>query len=106
MLGLVGGVSGVVWAVFAFTIGDFESFKYENALIGSIYPTSPFKNNSEDSINPSASPNIQSEKEAKHKMMRTVAERGKYFYSYFESRLTSFLNIFCSCCLKNKAWFK
>ena len=42
VLGLVGGVSGVVWAVFAYTIGDFEAFRYENALIGSIYPTSPF----------------------------------------------------------------
>lgn len=101
----MGGVSGVVWAIFGFFIGDFESFKYENALIGSIYPTSPFGDNPEDSANPSAS-SSNSDKEAKHEMMRTVAERGKYFYSYFESRITSFLNLFCSCCLKNKAWFK
>ena len=104
MLGLVGGVSGVVWAVFAFTIGDFESFRFENALIGSIYPTSPFQSNSEDPHNLSAS-TINSEKEAKNEMMRTVAERGKYFYSYFESRITSVLYLFCNCCLKNKAWF-
>ena len=39
-------------------------------------------------------------------MMRNVAERGKYFYSYSESRFTKLLNTFCSCCLKNKAWFK
>ena len=38
--------------------------------------------------------------------MRTVAERGKYFYSYSESRTTSFLKFFCSCCLENKPWYK
>ena len=65
VLGLVGGVSGVVWAVFAFTIDDFESFRFENALIGSIYPTSPFEGNLEDPANPSTS-TVNTENEAKH----------------------------------------
>ena len=38
--------------------------------------------------------------------MRTVSERGKYFYSYMESRVTNLLNIFCGCCIKHKPWFK
>ena len=38
--------------------------------------------------------------------MQTVAERGKYVYNYVESRTTTFLHLFCKCCLKNKAWFK
>ena len=38
--------------------------------------------------------------------MQTVAERGKYNYSYLESRITFLLNLFFKCCLKNKVWFK
>ena len=39
-------------------------------------------------------------------MMKSVAERGKYFYSYTEYRLTAFLHTFCRCCLKESDWFK
>ena len=38
--------------------------------------------------------------------MVAVAERGKYYYSYVESRTTSFLKNFCNCCLKHTACFK
>ena len=41
VLGLVGGVAGVVWSTLAYSLGDYEQFKYENSLVGSIYPTSP-----------------------------------------------------------------
>lgn len=41
MVGLVGGVAGVVWSVLGYTLGGYESFKYENSLVGNIYPTSP-----------------------------------------------------------------
>ena len=39
-------------------------------------------------------------------MMQTVAERGKYFYSYLEFRFTAFLRSFCRCCLKESACYK
>ena len=103
VLGLVGGVSGVVWALLSYALGDYEQFKYENSLVGSIYPTSPFGGKDSDE---SAAQIVESEREAKTKMMRTVAERGKYFYSYFESRITVFLKLFCSCCLKDKDWYQ
>ena len=107
VLGLVGGVSGVVWSVLAYSLGDYEQFKYENSLVGSIYPTSPFgdKNGGENDGDFAAENSSSTERQAKHKMMRIVAERGKYFYSYLESRITSFLRFFCGSCLKSKEWF-
>ena len=44
MIGIVGGVAGVVWSVLGYLLGDYEQFKYENSLVGSIYPTSPSAN--------------------------------------------------------------
>ena len=40
-MGLVGGVSAVVWTFLGYLIGEYESFKYKNSLVGSIYHTSP-----------------------------------------------------------------
>ena len=40
VIGLVGGVSAVVWAVLDKLLGDYEKFMYENSIVGSIYPTS------------------------------------------------------------------
>jgi len=41
VLGLVGGLSGIVWGFLLLVFGGYESFKLENSLIGSVYPTSP-----------------------------------------------------------------
>ena len=41
-------------------------------------------------------------------MMRTVAERGKYWYNYSEHLYTWILSILCCCnccCLKRSNWF-
>ena len=91
MLGLVGGLAGIVWAVMAILFGGYESFSFENSLIGSIYPTSPPVDESEPTGN-------NAERIAKLAMMRTVAERGKYHYRYHEYLLFSTLKSFC-CCL-------
>ena len=40
VLGLVGGLAGVIWPMLAMVFGGYETFKFENSLIGSIYPTS------------------------------------------------------------------
>ena len=94
MLGLVGGVSCVVWSSLGYSLGDYEQFRYKNSLAGSVYPTSP------------ASENAESEGGAKFQMMQTVAERGKYFYTYSEYRFTAFLRSFCRCWLKESACYK
>jgi len=41
VLGLVGGLSGIVWGLLALVLGSYETFKFENSLIGAVYPTSP-----------------------------------------------------------------
>ena len=49
VLGLVGGLAGVIWPALYMIFGSYETFKFENSLIGAVYPTSPF--GSEDSGN-------------------------------------------------------
>ena len=41
VLGVIGGLSGIVWAVLAMALGGYEAFKYQNSLIGAVYPTAP-----------------------------------------------------------------
>ena len=48
VVGLVGGVAGVVWATLNYALGDYEQFKYENSLVGAIYPTSPYGDKDDD----------------------------------------------------------
>ena len=95
VLGLVGGLSGILWSGLFLVFGGYETFKLENSLIGAVYPTSP--NNNEP---------CESEQEAKHEMMKTVAERGKYFYNYSEYLLACFIKTFCSCCCRSTNCYK
>ena len=48
----------------------------------------------------------ESERKAKQAMMRTVAERGKYFYSYSEYLSISFLKNWCCCFVSKATWFQ
>ena len=41
VLGVIGGLSGIVWAVLSMVLGGYEAFKYQNSLIGAVYPTAP-----------------------------------------------------------------
>ena len=102
VLGLVGGLAGVVWSVLNYLLGDYEQFKYENSLIGKIYPTSPKVHDESDDVDGNK---ISDERQAKDAMLRIVAERGKYFYNYSEYWLAGALN-YCGCCCKNKPWYK
>ena len=82
--------------------GGYESFKFENSLIGAVYPTSP-QDFQED--NDEAGP--QSERKAKQEMMRTVAERGRYWYTYQEYMFVWLLKTCCCCfCSANSSWYK
>ena len=42
MLGLVGGLAAVIWPALSLATRGYEKFKYENSLIGAVYPTSPY----------------------------------------------------------------
>ena len=102
VLGLVGGLAGVVWSVLSYLLGDYEQFKYQNSLIGKIYPTSPKVKDEEDDDEGNK---ISDERQARDAMLRIVAERGKYFYNYSEYLCAGALR-YCSCCCKNKPWYK
>ena len=97
----MGGLASIIWAALGYFMGDYEQFKYKNSVIGSIYQTSPLDNDgsSEDL-------KFDDKRQAKHAMMRTVAERGKYFYNYSEYLCSGFLRTFCSCCCSSKNWYK
>ena len=103
VLGLVGGLSGIVWGTLFLVFGGYESFKFENSLIGGIYPTSPGAAGHDDD---GGDGTPVSERRAKKAMMQSVSERGKYWYTYSEYLATSLLKSCCSCCCSNSAWYK
>ena len=41
VLGVIGGLSGLIWSLLAMVFGGYESFKYQNSLISAVYPTGP-----------------------------------------------------------------
>ena len=92
VMGLVGGLAGIMWATLDLIIGNYESFRYENSLIGSIYPTSPVIMDADETSD------LNSESYAKRQMMLTVAERGKYHYRYGEYLCTRLYRKLCCCC--------
>mmetsp|Transcript_1272 Transcript_1272/g.1708 ORF Transcript_1272/g.1708 Transcript_1272/m.1708 type:complete len:223 (-) Transcript_1272:408-1076(-) len=102
VLGLVGGLSGIIWAVLAMCLGDYETFKFENSLIGAVYPTAP---QTDSHGNDDFDDGPEGEQDAKHTLMATVAERGKYFYDYSEYLLSIFLRTLCCCC-KGSPWME
>ena len=88
--------------------GSYETFKFENSLIGAVYPTSPF-----GSMESGNNEDIKDDKETtadnqKHmvSLMRTIAERGKYWYTYSEYELIWALSTFCCCFFKRAKWYK
>ena len=103
-LATVGGLSAMIWAALATVLGGYETFKFENSLISRIYPTSPqHLDNGDDDDDDDTPPN---EKKARNAMMRTVTERGKYWYNYSEYLCTSLLSSCCCCLCKKSAWYK
>ena len=97
VLGLVGGLSGIVWGTLFLVFGNYESFKFENSLIGAVYPTAP-SDDGEGHEGPSSEP------QAKKAMMRQVSERRKYWYTYFEYMSTNFMTA-CCCCFSRRQCF-
>ena len=94
LLGLVGGLSSIVWAALSLVMGGYQSFKFENSLISSIYPTSPLDYDNQQA--PS------SEAKARRDVMKTVSERGKYFYSYAEYLFAKMIAVIFCCCREGK----
>lgn len=93
ILGLVGGVSGIIWAALGLLIAPYEDFKFNNSLIGMIYPTAPMPDENE--------PPIDNRKQATDQLEQTVSARGKFYYLFAEYWATWFL-LSCCCCFLRK----
>ena len=50
VLGLVGGFTSIIWSFLGLIIAPYEDFRFNNSLIGSIYPTSPQRDEDEPPI--------------------------------------------------------
>ena len=99
ILGLVGGFTAIIWLLLGIIIGPYEEFKFNNSLIGSIYPTSPQRDEDE--------PPIDNRKDAHQALEGTVVERGKFWYRYSEYFCTWFLRCFICCAkCKDSRWWK
>ena len=72
--------------------GGYEAFKYQNSLISAVYPTAP-----EANADVASGSSL-----AKHQLMQTVAQRGKYWYTYSEYLWASLLSSWCCCMFKNR----
>ena len=101
VLGLVGGLSSIVWGFLAIIFGDYETFKLQNSLIGAIYPLSPPKKSNaedEDDVQP-----VTEAGEAKLSLVRTAAEPSKYTFNFREYILSNVIKLLvcktCCCCL-------
>ena len=100
MLGLVGGLASVIYPALYMATSGYEKFKYENSLIGAVYPTSPY-GSTESGNNKDVSDDSNKEDDNQKYMLdlvRTIAERGKYFYYYSEYWCIWVLKLFCCCC--------
>lgn len=103
VLGLVGGFAAICWGTLGLILNPYESFKFENSLIGSVFPTSAGGGEHGDlDIVPT------DEQEAKAQMVASVAGRGKYFYNFGEYLSSKLLRSFCRCfgCCKGRDWFR
>lgn len=96
---LVGGFTTIIWALLAIIIAPYEDFKFNASLIGSIYPTSPQRDEDE--------PPISSRLKANETLQGTVIERGKFFYEFSEYNWTWILaSLFCCFLSKDSLWWK
>jgi len=41
ILGLLGGYMAILWGLLEFSFSDYEQFKYNNSVVGSVYSASP-----------------------------------------------------------------
>ena len=79
-------------------LGSYQSFKYDASLIEDFYPTYPSDGDQE--------PPLESESEAKSSLIRSVTEKGSYFYCMQELMMFKVMRLFCSCCAKHKPWYQ
>ena len=97
LLGLVGGFASIVAGAMQLILGDYEDFRFKNSLIRHTYRTVPQRD----------SDGIDGAKTAKNAIIKSVASKSKYWYSYYEYLYDSLIKLCCCCkCTKNRVCFK
>ena len=97
LLGLVGGVTSILWSMFGKFIAPYQNFENQAQLIRSIYPTLP-KNKVENDV-------ISSREEAHEVLEGTIIERDKFSYSFSEYFSTWLLKSYFCCCIRKSSNF-
>ena len=71
--------------IITFFMNHYEQFRYEASVITAIYPVSPLQQNMYEDYEKDPPP--ANEDEAKKDLKRSVIERGKYGFAYWEFAL-------------------
>ena len=98
VFGLIGGFVGLIWDSLGFFLGNYESFKFNTAIIGEIYSTSEAQRMT-DGEEPD---NLD---DAMNDLNICLSMSGRYNYPYKEYQSTKFMLRFC-CCFKKRACYK
>ena len=91
-LGLVGGIVSIVWLMLETSISPYESFKFKQSLIKSVYPTAPKLDELDQDDDASRG-------KANKQLEQTISNRGLFRYTYWDYNFTWFLKTFCCCCI-------
>ena len=95
VLAAIGGFMGVVWDSLGITLGGYETFRFNSALIGEIYRTS---SSSVYSSKP------KSKEEAMTDLNEHLETSSRYKYRYSEYACSKCIISFC-CCFKSARCF-
>ena len=98
VLALIGGLTGLIWDTLGYSLGNYESFRFNTSLISEIYSTT----NKVRMMRGQEPKDLDSANADLNKSMDTCKS---YEYNYSEYLTTWFILKLC-CCLKDKDCFK
>lgn len=90
VLGIIGGFIGLIWDLLGFSLGGYQSYKFNMAMMNETYSTREAGEGHE--------PNDV--EQAHDDLKRGVETRSRYTYSYSEYLGTWLLTKLCCCCSK------
>lgn len=96
VIGRIGGYTALIWMVITSLISGYESHKFQNSLLNSLYHCTE--------EGPDATPS-DTESKSKHTLKKTINAKNRFKYFYYEAFLTWLASMLCLCC-KNREWYK
>ena len=99
ILGIIGGFVGLLWDSLGFGLSNYESFKFNTAIIGEIYSTTEAQR-MKDGEEPE---NLDA---AMDDLNNCLQMSGRYNYSYHEYLFTKLMLKLCCWCKKRPCYKK